>query len=239
MVGETRSETDIVLVENDLLYQQDQLGNTTGASKRDGFLLALDTHTGIPVWSTYVGGLHTDKCWGVAAAPNELFVVGGTVSDQNTFPLKEFNTSSPVDWYDGDLLNNIGNAATGHYSFSWLNFLNPYGEIFEVELLPGHSFDAFISSFGVAPNVSISEGTEVPLLRPVQVDPEGLWMLTLTEDAQWIRVHDATGRMVSEERVVSSSNGHLIDLRDLSSGLYVVTCGSLDGATYSTKLYRP
>lgn len=239
VVGETRSDADIEVVDNGLLYRQGQLGSSQGAVDRDGFLLVIDSEIATPTWSTYIGGFNSDKCWGVAAAPDELFVVGGTVSTQSTFPLKEFDLNAPEDWYDGNLLNNVGSGGSGFYSFSDNSFWNPFGETFVVETMPGTSFDAFITSFGVSPTVSVRDLDYGTVLRPVLIDPGGIWSVAIPNGAVAARVHDSQGKLVFERKVPGSQGLFQVDLRSMASGIYLINCLAEDGAVVSAKVYRP
>ena len=240
--GETGSASGIVQTQNPLLYQQDLIGNAPGSTALDGFLLALNTLDCSPIWTTYIGGYNTDKGWGVAAGHNELFLVGGSVSDQLSFPLKEFNVNSPLDWYDGDLFNNIGNGGSGEYSFSpGQNFYRPFNStVLQYEPWPGWAHDAFIMSFGVSPALSVPETPEhAAVLRPILLDHEGLWSVELPTGNQWLRVHDASGRVLEERRSSATEGRQLIDLRQMAPGLYVLTCGNAEGLRLSAKLLRP
>lgn len=240
--GETSSATGMLPVQNDNLYEQSLLGNAVGGLKRDGFILSLNPYSKDPIWSTYIGGLNTDKCWGVAAATNELFVVGGTSSNQTTFPLKEFNVSTPQDWYDGNLLNNSSSGANGSYSFNEKSFYRPFdAELLQSEYSAGDlTFDAFIASFGVTPTLSIDEDrVDHSGLSPVLQDQEGLWSLKIPTGMRQVRLFDATGRMIDERSVALQEHVEWVDLRSLAKGVYLVACSSTNGDVLSAKLFRP
>lgn len=237
--GETGSASDIILLDNVSLFRQDQLGNTAGSSARDAFLVCLNIYDRQPIWTTYLGGDHTDKGWGVAATDNELFLVGGTVSDQATFPLKEFDTNAPQDWYDGDIMNNVGNWFNGFYSFNNQHFYKPFAfETLPTEFAPGRAHDAFIASFGISPTVTVPELTRSNSLTPIQISGDGLWSIMLPDQVLVLRIFDAGGRLVEERSTMNHSGQALIDLRDWPSGVYAITCITEQGAVQSTKLFK-
>lgn len=168
-------------------------------------------------------------------------MVGGTSSNQTTFPLKEFNVSTPQDWYDGNLLNNSSSGANGSYSFNEKSFYRPFdAELLQSEYSAGDlTFDAFIASFGVTPTLSIDEDrVDHSGLSPVLQDQEGLWSLNPTGMRQ-VRLFDATGRMIDERSVALQEHVEWVDLRSLAKGVYLVACSSTNGDVLSAKLFRP
>jgi len=189
-----------------------------------------------PIWTSYIGGSNTDKCWGVASSVEELYVVGGTISDQGTFPLKEFDTTVPQDWYDGDIFNNTADGGSGEYSFLNMRFNSMFGESSSFDPWPNHSFDAFIASFGASPALSVDD-SEVPAsMTPRLIDPEGRWQISFAGDVDLLRVHDATGRLVYESRLTGRSESLQIDLRERSSGIYLISVIDVGGAVFRTKV---
>lgn len=239
--GETASPIGIVQATNPNLYHQGLLGNQFGSTRRDAFILAMKIYDKIPIWSTYIGGARADKGWGVAASEDELYLVGGTVSDQGTFPLKEFNTAIPQDWYDGDLLNNIANGFSGYYSFNNRAFNRPFAAtVSQYDPWPGIAFDAFIASFGISPMLSVEEaGASASAIRTVLLADEGLWGLILPADLLALRLYDATGRLLEQRRLAHGSRMELVDLSQRAAGVYAVACVRADGSLLSTKLIRP
>lgn len=240
-VGETSSAAQMDLVPNSSFFHQDVLGTVAGSTKRDGFLLGVNYYTKVPSWSTYYGGFHTDKCWGVSVSSDELFLVGGTNCDQTTFPLKEFDPTIPQDWYDGDLLNNVGSFASGDYSFNGQNWNNPFdAEVSQYEPHNGFAPDAFIASFGLSDAVvSVSEvpnASHILTARLISVD--GLWLVDLPEGIRSMRTHDASGRIISEKRLPIGLRSQLVDLRNNSSGVYLLTFSSDAGTPYSSKVVK-
>jgi len=238
-VGESRSPTHILLVDNAELFQQPLLGNTAGATQRDGFLLALEHFDYTPIWTSYIGGFNTDKCWGVASTVEELYIVGGTISDQSTFPLKEFDTTIPQDWFDGDIFNNTADGGSGEYSFLNMRFNSMFGGSSAFDPWPNHSFDGFIASFGASPALSVVEDSGRPMFTPQLIDPEGLWRINTTDDSRWLSVHDAKGRIVQSRSLPMHSESQQVDLRGLAHGIYAVTIMSSSGGRTCYKLSRP
>ena len=233
--GETSSTSDMLYAGSGTLCDQPLLG-TTGSNYRDAYILALDANDQSPIWTTYWGGEHYDRGWGIACTDDELFLVGGAISDQITYPLKEWDQLSVLDWYDDDLSNNIGG---GLGALSWYNntFQHPLDQVVFDPVL-NRSHDAFICSFGVGPNLGVIDGGDSEQLLQLVPAGEGLWALILSDDgAVRVEIVDVHGTLVSSEYAVRK--GHLVDLRAASSGLYMVRVTDRTGGVGHAKLHNP
>jgi len=192
-----------------------------------------------PIWTSYIGGFNTDKCWGVASTTEELYVVGGTISDQGIFPLREFDTTVPEDWFDGDIFNNTADGGSGEYSFLNMRFNSMFGESSSFDPWPNHSFDGFIASFGASPALSVDEISDGRSVVPQLIDPEGVWRISTTSDIERLSVHDATGRLVQVRTVPAHNATQNVDLRGMAPGIYTVTLATWGGRLFYCKLSRP
>jgi len=104
--GETRSTNNFVQTTHANYYDQSVLGNNNTSTKIDAFILAFNS-SNADIHSTYFGGINPDCGAGIASDGTDyLYLTGTAVSDQATFPLVEFSTISPLDWYDGNFTNN-------------------------------------------------------------------------------------------------------------------------------------
>ena len=242
LTGETGSSSAILIADDDpLLYHQTILGNLPGNSSRDAFLIALVPQSMLPRWSTYYGGQYGDKGWGLAATASSLYLVGGADSDQLTFPLKEFSTSSPLDWYDVDFLNNSEGMNWGFYAFNdaaynyfFSYFYSPFGDDWT-----GFSPDGFIASFDLTPSVGVQEKpTSGNRVRIDQIDPDGVWNVHLPIGGPWTaKVYNSTGSWIKLD-LRTTDQELKIDLRDRASGMYVVQLKDVHGNMLGAKLLK-
>jgi hypothetical protein len=166
----------------------------------------------------------------------ELYLAGGAISDQLTFPLREFDPLSPLDWYDGDLTNNLG-GGYGWISTNNTHYYNPIDDFFAIDPHPGHSHDGFICSFGLSPNLSVSEAVpqdEAPWLIPLE---PGRWRLRLpTGVVGQLAVWDAQGRLVRVD--ATARDGHVVDLAAAAPGFYLARCVDDHGVVRTAKTLR-
>ena len=233
--GETGSVSDILYASPPTLYHQPLLGNQ-GGDRRDAFILALNGATQEPVWTTYWGGVYTDRGWGVAASATELYLAGGAISDQLSFPLKEFDPLSPLDWYDDDLTNNLG-GGYGWISTNNTHYYNPIDDFFASDPHPGLGHDGFICSFGLSPNLQVPEDAqadEAPWWVPLE---PGRWQLRSPQgQVGRLELWDARGRLVLVHG--SARDGDVVDLADRAPGVYLARLMAVDGAVRSVKALR-
>ena len=236
ITGESTSTSGLLSPDNSALFQQSVLGNDGEDLARDGFFLRSNTANYENVWSSYVGGGATDRSWGAASTADELYVVGGTISNQDHFPLKEFNTNAPEDWYDGDIYNNLGGGS------SFYSYNNTWFGVFFLDLasdpgLPPWTHDGYITSFTIPLNIGVKEtNAQVQALPATLLDPNGLWALRIPSAGDLVVV-DATGKFVLELSVRGTFAA--VDLRALASGLYSVHFRGHDGTHANNKLLRP
>lgn len=199
---------------------------------------------GVLVHGTYFGGANGDRLWDVTSTNDmQLYIVGRSASDQLFFPLKEFDTVAPEDWYDGDLSNSAGStllcylAFTGglegrHYGWGSLSYCADV-QWFE----GGYRSDAIIASFDLTSAVTVgSLGSHE--------QPEIVWntpttyTINLPSNAPWeIQLTDLRGRILGSFRVAESAVR--IDLATYPSGMYLVRGNSREGAFMVGKLVRP
>lgn len=227
LIGETGSPSGILFNDVPELYRQDDLGNGQGATASDGFLLSIDPQTKEALWSSYYGGYWTDRGWGVAVTPAEVYICGGSRSEQASFPLLEWNTNAPEDWFDGDLTNNVG-GASGWYAFNF--------QYFSVDIGAGTTHDGFIASFTSPMIVGISKPSSSSGLSTPLIDPAGIWEVTATANST-LSVVDAAGRVVVNTGI-SGSKAH-VDLRACATGIYQVILRSAVGKISTTRLLKP
>ncbi len=233
LVGETTSTAELLTPEDPMLYHQAVLGNDGADEWRDGWFMGVHSLSNSVFWSSYIGGGGTDKCWGAAATPTELYIVGGTRSNQDHFPLKEYDTNSPLDWYDGDIYNNIG-GGLGWYANS-SEYFNGFtiDNSFEFDA-PGYTHDGFITSFDDPQFVSVQEAPlPAGTLHLVSLDAPGQWLVADLTNGE-LSVTDAVGREV--RRTPVQGGRVLIDLRNSASGVYLVRFTGRDGQIATTKL---
>jgi hypothetical protein len=239
LTGQTLSGDSIIQVNNPNLFVQQTLLDAPGGNRSDGMILCLDGSAHDWIWTSYYGGIGHDRGWGIAQTSDELYVAGGTDTQQATFPLYEFDAGSPFDYYDADLTNNVGHGwgAYPYWSANSAGLFTYTGSSY-VPSYAGYGTDAWIASFGVAPNVGLEEtGVHHGDLLAVPVG-NGQWDLYLPHNGPWsIRVVDATGRLVTLARVVNGKACR-IDLTGQASGIYAVIAQVNEGEPLTVKVCR-
>ena len=90
-----------------------------------------------------------------------------------------------------------------------------------------------------SPSVGIAEaGERTHALLPMLLAASGLWQLNVPEGVQVLRLYDAQGRLVREERV-GNQRTMLIDLSGEPSGFYALACTAGDGLIRHAKIFAP
>ena len=235
VVGETTSATGMLFVANPVLYRQEVLGNLGGQYNRDGFLLGLRSVSREGFWSTYYGGAKTDKIWGVASSPTELYLVGGARSEQGYFPLKEWDLNSNLDWYDDDIFNNT-NGSDGWYAFNSQYFRTTYMAN-QNEAYGSWTHDGFIASFATPVNVGFGPVADaVNVALAYRLLEEGLWSVSLPSGSS-MQLMDMKGAQVWR-RTAGNTERTLVDLRGQAPGIYLLCALYPDGSAHSIKLFR-
>lgn len=233
--GETRSSTGMLFADNAVLYRQEVLGNLGGQYNRDGFLVGLDRNTRSAFWSTYFGGAKTDKIWGVASSPTELYVVGGARSEQGYFPLKEWDQNSTLDWYDDDIFNNT-NGSDGWYAFNSQEFRTTYMAN-QYEAYDGWTHDGFIASFATPINVGVGPVANANNGAVAAYNlGDGRWSISVPWSGTFV-VCDMKGALVLDGNL-RSPGSVLLDLREQANGIYPLRITDHAGVVHFIKLYR-
>lgn len=90
-----------------------------------------------------------------------------------------------------------------------------------------------------SPSVGIEEaGIRTQVLIPILLDATGLWQLKVPEGAQVLRLYNAQGRLVREERLANQQTV-LIDLSGEPSGFYALSCTDSNGMVRHAKIFAP
>ncbi|HMQ74953.1 MAG TPA: hypothetical protein PKE21_00645 [Flavobacteriales bacterium] len=235
LAGVTRSSTGIATAPNINLYSQSQIGNDPTTQHHDGFFMLLNENR-LPVWSSYWGGTKTERCWGIVASEDELYLTGGTNSNQFTFPLREWDPMSPDDYFDGNHLNNNSGTDGG---LSWGGFR---GGFFTGVADPSATQpDGYICSFAIVSNLSVSvpemsAGMELPVYLG-----HAAWLLPWADtvnELPGVMVHDVSGRIIPSRTKVAEG-GIRVELFGSVSGIFVATVTPLRGMQKVYKLLAP
>jgi hypothetical protein len=233
IAGETSSNSGMINAENNNIYSQPLMGLDFESDSMDPYLL-VTTSSGQPVWTTYFGGTKTDKSWGVALSENELYMVGGTNSDQWTFPLHEFDDTEPMDWYDGNHDNNVSGTHGGlEY---WGTFRRGFGTLENDDAATEP--DGFICSFNITSNVAIEEAEGCRDLPSPQYRNEGVWFLPLGDPEfrnAKIQLFDVSGRLLPV-RASSTPDGISVNLSGYSHGVYLLRIIDSNDEVHNYKL---
>lgn len=236
ITGETRSSTGFASDVNSSYYFQTQFGLPM---RRDALILALKQTTEPEVlWRTAFGGIESERGWGIAASATEVYLVGATSSQPwDGFPLYEFDTGSILDFFQDFNQGGEEDGWIEGYGYNWL-MANQTPWNFEPYQWNAH--DAFIASFDVS-SLPVNTGdlpTDRPSLLIIPTGTDGVWMLVPPEhQALHLAVHDSKGRLVLDEQ--PTTDLPLIDLRNESGGLYLITVKTASGARYHSKLVKP
>ena len=240
ITGETRSSTGFSSDLNSIWYYQPQYGVN---QRRDAILLALSTDQSNPTitWRSILGGTESDRGWGIASSANEVYVVGGSASqDYQEFPLREFNFWDTYDYYQEYNLGGSALPFVDWYDFDFaMDFEHSgFGEWYTE--LPSYDYDGFIASFskGGIP-IGMDEPTIVDtdqlIIRPFSNGSE--WSVQLPGNGTWdMKVHDASGKLISTFRAVNSTA--LLDLGTQATGMYFIRATNADGESRSAKVVK-
>jgi hypothetical protein len=246
ITGETRSTNNMTADVDPLRYFQPLNPNV---STRDAVVLAIRGGSAAPemVWRTAYGGVASERGWGIAgstAQPSDIYLVGAAASQQfQAFPLHEFSTSSPLDYYQPLNLSGMGAdfPLASWYNFEWgldiengiLGFASPEASH------QGH--DGFIASFAAYHPVGVEEtnlpGTGDGLIITPLPGTEA-WTVHCPHAGNWIlEVYDGLGRHVRSMQ--GHGNSIELDLSGVAPGIYLLRASDQVGAILGAKVLRP
>jgi hypothetical protein len=246
ITGESRSPSGFATDLNSLRYFQDMNSNV---NTRDAVVLAIRSGNAPPemVWRTAFGGTKSERGWGIAAStaqPSDVYLVGAAASQAiQAFPLKEFSTTSTLDYYQPI---NMGGAGGDWPLASWywfenaLDYENGDLGLYSPEwYAQGH--DGFIASFAAYHPVGVDEVTAPGTGNGLLVTPllqTASWTVQFPYPGNWsMEVYDAVGRRVRNLH----ANGETMELNLSSeaSGIYMLRAANGTDVPLSTKVMRP
>lgn len=241
MTGETRSFTGFDTDLDAGLYHQAQ----QNLPARDAILLRMSAGSDPALeWSTVFGGTRSDRGWGVAANATELYLCGTTASQGNpftgqNFPLREFSTTSLLDYYQ-----DVNLGGTSNEWVPWRDFQDAMDyedtgiDQWIIEPLMEH--DGFIASFLLEGMVSVPEASRPHtsgMRLSATMDPQA-WLVQFDQEDMWeIRVFDGAGRLAHRQRLAGS--GGIIALGDHAPGIYMIVAVNAHGVRHAAKLPKP
>lgn len=209
-------------------------------STRDAIVVAMNSQLEdlSLLWSTAFGGVKGERGWGIATAPGAVYLAGTTASSSwEAFPLKEFDPTSPNDYYqDYNLLGPGGNFLP-FYEFEY--GLDLFGTIEDSPEPVTQPHDGFIASFGTPFHVGVDAPADpAPGLLATPMEGPGQWLVTMPRIAEWtLTAYDAAGRCVLEREMNGRST--VVSLNSSAPGLYLLRATSAAGVSIHTKLLRP
>lgn len=242
ITGETRSASGFMEDLDPELYYQPQHGDPY---RRDAFILGLisDSHPSM-FWRTAFGGEESDRGRGIAATPQEVFICGSTSSSEDEeFPLLEYNAGTDLDYYWESFLDNSG--AAGPFirwrDFNWMMDLEDTYGSYGIEG-PNFNYDGFIAGFttdwllpvGVPQGNSGGYGD----LRIWPLTGEAVYAIRLPYLSEWHGgVFDMTGRKVADLNFQGISG--IVNMGMAAPGIYLVSLHDAVGRQRSTKFLVP
>lgn len=233
--GESRSHDGVADSDMDAnLFYQPPFGN---APYRDAMLLGMRTAPDYGIfWRTIIGGLYSDRGWGLAATPDELFLCGAANSSRyDGFPLVEWDPGTPEDFYQTESGSGYGEDPTDYYS--WQTMMD-----FQWWLpSPDSECGPFIASFFIGTGVGW-EDTPSMAETGMRVWPDGAgnWNVELPgrgTEAWQVSATNGLGQVV---RTASwkGTRGY-VHYMDLASGPYILSAVNAQGERKTIKVLRP
>ncbi len=240
ITGETRSHPAFQNYDPDLYYRQ----SFNYVDRRDAMILRIaDAPYPAMNWRTAFGGRKSDRGWGIAATPYEMYLCGATSSSHNPwdeFPLHEFDTGSELDWYYDFY---YGGTSTEFAPWCAYNLAMDYESGNIDDYLEGLNLghDGFIASFQMQEQpvgFTTSDPEETSQLTAWPDRSGNGWWLALPSEGSWtIDLFDATGRTVCHAR--TSQALHLLTGCEFASGVYVIRAVDQRGSVVTTKISQP
>jgi hypothetical protein len=246
ITGESRSPSGFATDLNSLRYFQDMNPNV---NTRDAVVLAIRSGNAPPemVWRTAFGGTKSERGWGIAAStaqPSDVYLVGAAASQAiQAFPLKEFSTTSTLDYYQAIMMGGAGGdwpLASWYWFENALDYENGDLGLYSPEwYAQGH--DGFIASFAAYHPVGMDEVTAPGTGNGLLITPllqTASWTVQFPYPGNWsMEIYDAVGRRVRNLH----ANGKTMELNLSSeaSGIYMLRAANGTDVPLSTKVMRP
>jgi len=235
--GESRSITGVSADLDANWFHQDPFGFEIF---RDALLLGMHTAPNYGIfWQTIIGGLSSDRGWGIAATPDELFVCGATNSTRyDGFPLVEWDPGSPLDFFQMEATSTFAQNPTDHYSWMTMMDFQFYGPGIETQ-----DIGPWIGSFYIDADVGVGwEDLADKSNSPMRVWPDGAgnWNIELptTGVGPWqMTLTNALGQVV-RTALLANGSGRMSAV-ELATGPYMLTAVNGTGLRYVTKVVRP
>ncbi|MBK9146261.1 MAG: T9SS type A sorting domain-containing protein [Flavobacteriales bacterium] len=241
--GESRSSGGLSFNTPGDLYLQWPL---TAVNKRDAFITGIrDLEYPALFWNSAFGGTNSDRGWGIAASPDEVYLCGTTGSGYfDDFPLLEWNTdpndpNSSLDWYWDSSPSGLAAELIPWVTFYQAQDYDEFGIDAFIEGL--NSFhDGFIASFNLNEDVAISDLAGTHLTASIEAlplaDQSGYYLKFPSEDTWQINLYDASGRLI--RRATVTGRTFIIGMADLGQGMYMLQATTV-GIQIGSKLVRP
>ena len=222
--GETKSTSGFVQTSHSGFYNQTQMGNDGSATLLDGFIVVFD-ETNHDLHSSYFGGLQPDAGTGITTdGTDNVFICGSANSNEGTFPLVEFSTTSALDFYDGAYANNVTGpgfildtyARTSGYT---------YDGDYEGASTANRYSDGYIASFGLQ-SVWIGVNDQPAANSQISLYPNPTsHSLTLSTDdvnliGSTISITNVLGQIVQSYKLTEMNT--IVDVSALNSGIYFI-----------------
>jgi|GEM_PF-915663 len=244
ITGETRSSYGFMADLDPQLYYQPQHNYT---DRRDAFILGIeDDPYPLMFWRTAFGGTRSERGWGIAASPAEVYLCGTTASDEgDAFPLLEFNTdpNDPESELDYFFRWFYGGSADIMVPWRVFRLMMDYEwNNFDIQVVESYSLpqDGFITSFYMGTPVGVppafTDAIQDLLVWPM--DDGCSYMVRTPRASHWQgSVVDAAGRIVAQVRFTGQIT--TIQLKLPAASIYLLQVRDVEGNRYSAKFLTP
>lgn len=230
---------------------------------QDAYLVKFD-NAGVRLWATYYGGSQWDGGLSCATdASGNVFMSGYTESQsgmasgghQNTYGggyedayLVKFNAAGVRQWatyYGGTGEDGWGHCAVGPdgsvYLHGYTTSTNGIASNGHQNTPGGSDEDTFLVKFaGDGGTTGLPEEVMAAELSFQPNPTQGLFAITYPYHAapRHLAVHDATGRLVMEQGIASTTGRITMDLSDQGPGVYVVELRFADGSRAQGRMVK-